>query len=421
MTKNGVLFGGTTSPSMDSSFIGDQALMISYNDDHKGGTNRVRVITTNDTKFGMDAVLPVAGTAVSTETLYDLVLTYAESTRTFTLYIDGEPVGTGALASRFDLSSIPEYTIGGISNPAFPDDAANASIGSFLVIDGMLTPSQVSLLHRNGPGASLAQINAAGISAASESSSPVVAYYRFENGGPGQSFGNTDNLTISDSSPHGNSFSPSRGPAASPEVPLPAIPQTAAENKSSCHFTGVEDVHGTLGQEASPLVKDFTIEAWVKFDSLKYWQTIVGRDDTGNPGDGIGAAALFYLSKTVDVLPRDRKGLTANAFRVELVTSDNTTLTFDSYVAAETNVWYHLAVVGNAATDTLTLYVNGREAGGTSGYNGLLVPSKNTLWTLGRGQYEGKPIDFLRGYLDEVRFSDTALTPDQFLNAPPKR
>jgi len=149
------------------------------------------------------------------------------------------------------------------------------------------------------------------------------------------------------------------------------------------------------------------------------WQTIIGRDDTGNPGEGATGSSLFYLSKTTDAKPG--AGQQANALRVELITRENQLLTFESPFQVAAHVWYHVAVVGDAGEGTLSLYVNGSQVGGTSGFTGLFSPTGYAPWTLGRGQYRGRASDRFFGNLDEVRFSDQALSPSQFLIAKPFR
>jgi hypothetical protein len=39
-------------------------------------------------------------------------------------------------------------------------------------------------------------------------------------------------------------------------------------------------------------------------------------------------------------------------------------------------------------------------------------------WTFGRGWYNGRFVDHIDGWLDNIRFSETVLTPAQFLGAP---
>lgn len=261
---------------------------------------------------------------------------------------------------------------------------------------------------------SAAAFTAVLMSASSVVSAATVAYYPFENGAPGVSIGNSANGAVLDASGNGHHLHPFNNPTYSTSVPAPVVPLTGAANKLSAHFSGAEDIYAIPGDALCRTVfTQFTIEAYVQFDALNNWQTIIGRDDAN---EGTGPQSLFYLSKTTDRKPGP--GQVENAFRLELITKDNTVLTIESPVVAVAGAWYHVAAVGDAATGTLSLYVNGAPAGTATGFTGLFVPAKNTGWTFGRGQYKNKAVDRFIGCLDEVRFSDTALAPSQFLNAP---
>lgn len=247
-------------------------------------------------------------------------------------------------------------------------------------------------------------------------SADTVAYYRFENGTADQSFGTDPNRTILDSSGHDFNLTPANNPVASTTVPEDTVPLTGEKNTRSAHFTGTEDIYASPDISLGRVVfTSFTIEAWVNFDTLTDWQTLVGRDDSGSPGEGTGLQSLFYLSKTSDTKPGPDQ--TPNGLRVELVTRDNRLLTINSTLGVITQTWYHVAVVGDAKSGTLSLYVDSAKVGEATGFTGLFAPKRNNAWTLARGQYKGKALDFLHGYLDEVRFSDKALPPRQFLNA----
>ena len=252
------------------------------------------------------------------------------------------------------------------------------------------------------------------LSASSVASAATVAYYPFENGSPGASIGDASNGAVLDVSGNGHHLHPFNNPTYSTTVPAPVVPLTGAPNQLSAHFTGSEDIYALPGDSLNRTIfSNFTIEAYVQFDALNDWQTFIGRDDAN---EGTGLQSLFYLSKTTDRKPG--AGQTANAFRVELITKDNTVLTIESPFIAVAGTWYHVAAVGDTTAGTLSLYVNGTLAGSTSGFTGLFAPARNTGWTFGRGQYKNKPVDRFSGCLDEIRFSDTALLPSQFLNTP---
>ncbi len=50
----------------------------------------------------------------------------------------------------------------------------------------------------------------------------------------------------------------------------------------------------------------------------------------------------------------------------------------------------------------------------------MVFSTRDNPWTLGRGQWAGNTADYLNGFIDEVRFSDTALGTGEFLNAIPE-
>ncbi|QJE96547.1 LamG-like jellyroll fold domain-containing protein [Luteolibacter luteus] len=84
-----------------------------------------------------------------------------------------------------------------------------------------------------------------------------------------------------------------------------------------------------------------------------------------------------------------------------------------------TGQWYHLAIVGEVSTGTITVYrfQNGSytQVGQGSGYVGNL---QSGVWSVGRGMHNGNPVDYVAdATFDEVRIANTALTPSQFLYA----
>lgn len=237
-----------------------------------------------------------------------------------------------------------------------------------------------------------------------------LAYYRFEEGSAGtavvsqtdtvvDSGGGDDPLRASDAS---------SAPAYSGDTPFAVVPQTGEPNLLSLLFDGGDHLFQSVsGPLLTADIGDFTAEAWVRFSGLDGYQTILGRDDTAGSTNGQDGnpQALFYLSKSGP----------NNAFRVEASTSGGDMISHDSDVIAEVNRWYHLAAVGDMAAGTLTLFVDGAEAGSASGFDGLYDPPADNSWTIGRGQWQGNPADEVEGFIDEVRVTAEALTPGQFL------
>lgn len=235
----------------------------------------------------------------------------------------------------------------------------------------------------------------------------AVAHYRFEEG-PALA-----TITTTNDSVGTNHLTALGAPNyANDALPYSVIPATGAQNALGVNFPAsgnnglIAPLTGTLAEEP---FTNFTIEAFFRLDNLNGWQTVVGRDDDGDPGQGNGSQALFYLSKSGS----------NNGFRIELIDRSGANLQVNSTTVPVVGTWYHVAAVGDSSKGTITLYVNGAAIGSATGFTGLLVPSagSDTPWTLGRGYYGIADVDFLRGDLDEVRFSRAALPPSQFLNS----
>ncbi len=86
------------------------------------------------------------------------------------------------------------------------------------------------------------------------------------------------------------------------------------------------------------------------------------------------------------------------------------------------DTWYHLSIVGDAGAGTVSVYsydsINqGYDLLASSGGYVGNIPAENA-WTLGRGMFNNIFTDnTLNAFFDEVRFSDEALAPSQFLYA----
>jgi hypothetical protein len=173
----------------------------------------------------------------------------------------------------------------------------------------------------------------------------------------------------------------------------------------------------------------FTVEASFRQTSDVGFQAIVGRDraagDTGGPplaafwfgvcaGDGAPGSPTadprlhFYTwnpTNGIDITDMGQTGLSY----------------FGVGPVIEQNVWYDTAVVGDGtlyklylkkATDpTYTLIWANVQAG---------LGQMNGGWTVGRGQFDLNPADGFKGLIDEVRISNSALSPAQFLGSVPE-
>lgn len=245
----------------------------------------------------------------------------------------------------------------------------------------------------------------------------TVAYWRFEGSGNVSAGANGEpafDNTVLDSSGNNNNFrtyATYTAPLYTTNVPTFVVPNTGSANTSALSFDGGDDLYSERAGGHSFNAFDFnqfTIETYVNLNTISGWQTFIGRDDSGNPGENAGPESLLYLQKRGD----------NNFFRFLAADSTGAKVEVNSLAAMTVNTWYHLAVV--ADNSNVSLYVDGVLQGTAAFNGGLFDPAANTIWTIGRGQFNGNGGDLVRGVMDEVRFSDTPLAPSQFLNAVPE-
>jgi hypothetical protein len=157
----------------------------------------------------------------------------------------------------------------------------------------------------------------------------------------------------------------------------------------------------------------WTIEIACKLDSLANWNTIIGRDGTAFTSHP--KSDFYFQENGID-----------NRFRVDFTSVDGANYVLDSDFIAEADHWYGFAIVSDGLN--LTMYCdkldgNGYQSAGTlplsaTPANNAMSAAGGSNWTFGRGWYNGNHADRIAGNLDNIRFSDTALTPDQFLGVP---
>src|SRR5690606_485834 len=116
---------------------------------------------------------------------------------------------------------------------------------------------------------------------------------------------------------------------------------------------------------------------------------------------------------------------TNNYFRLDFATVDGSRYMLESGFAPVPGAWYHIALVSDGTKVEMYIDRNNGEgyklASSTAlsrraGANNALA-ANGANWTFGRGWYDGKHVDHVEGCIDNIRFSDAALTPDKFLAA----
>ena len=273
----------------------------------------------------------------------------------------------------------------------------------------------------------------------------TIAYWRFEDRPLGTALPHTERnknpvRATTDSSFNGNdlfAWNPELPPRISGEAQSGAVPQTGAANRGCLDTTelqprpGMSPNHSDLYTKsrfshAAPLdaqaiaPAQWTIEVSVKAKSLGgALQTFVGRDGCdrySSEGPGwIPPRLAFQITK-------------GNRFAIRFVDCDNRTHeAVGDKLPLEAGHWYNLAATNDGRT--LRLYVDAIDGKGyglqaqidlpNTGSTALGSGSNDAEWSIGRGrdQTTGKPGEWFEGWIDEVRISDEALEPSEFLFA----
>ncbi|MCM2417102.1 LamG-like jellyroll fold domain-containing protein [Streptomyces sp. RKAG293] len=148
----------------------------------------------------------------------------------------------------------------------------------------------------------------------------------------------------------------------------------------------------TTGAAATDTSQSFSVSAWVRLNSLTGYQTFARLDGTSVSG--------CYLQLRGDT----------GKFAFTRLASDSSTATVrhaDATAAPTAGTWYHLTGVSDNASGRLRLYVNGILQS-TVAYT---TPWKAAAGTaVGRGRFNGNPVDFADAAIDDVVIYDHPVT-----------
>jgi len=250
------------------------------------------------------------------------------------------------------------------------------------------------------------------------SNAETVGYWRFEENTsgnvPATNTGGAVPNTVLDSSGKGNhlqTWTTATAPTYTTSVPFPAgtlagIPATGALNTASLDFKGspVELYTGSKPLNSKTFTA-WTVEASFCLDVTGRWQVIVGKD--GNP---IGNQSPFSLKVRSD-----------NKLEIGIVDGSGVGRWCVGDTKIEANKWYQAAATATATELSLWIKPEGCRDYISQGAVPIQGAFFNTYsafnqpWIIGRGMWNGAQKDATDGRIDEVRISDTALTPAQFL------
>ena len=235
----------------------------------------------------------------------------------------------------------------------------------------------------------------------------TVAYYRFEEGTAGQEA--TASGGVLDSSGNGLNGTGVNGPVYSSNVPVSTVPATGAPDKLSMQFNGNEQTVFIPDNPDFILTHSLTVEAYINVAAVPN-----ASGDIFFRGDNRGGLDTYGLN----VFPG-----TAPILEFYFYSPSNDLVTLRTTLPGY-NQWEYVAGVLNDATNTMSVYVNGNLENTlttTERPNGALDPTQDPGEAIGGQQsFAYGNIASFDGLIDEVRISNGALTPNQFLDAVPE-
>jgi hypothetical protein len=239
-------------------------------------------------------------------------------------------------------------------------------------------------------------------------SASTVAYWNFDEGNPGQFFSENAADDLSGNGYSMSGFNTTFGPAYSATGDTPSGTGLSLDTMS-----GGRDGYTTAAGINNWEPEQWTIEATVALDNVNGFLTVIGRDGSSFGG----ALSDFYLQRHAG----------ANSWRIDFSTAGGQRVTMDAGIAPTTGTYYQLAITSDGVNSRF--YVN--DLSGNAGYVEVgsvaltgadaaanALASNGAAWTFGRGWYNGAFVDHMDGRIDEIRFSDTALSPSQFIAVP---
>jgi glucose/arabinose dehydrogenase/chitodextrinase len=201
----------------------------------------------------------------------------------------------------------------------------------------------------------------------------------------GYAFNEVSGTTAADASGHGIVGTLTNGPTF-----------TAGKYGNAVTLDGVNDFVNLGNPTALRLTGSMTISAWVNISSFPWDDAAVVSKRTGETG--------FQLDITADT------GVRTIGFK--LTNSSGDSMFRYGATTLQTNTWYHIAGVYNAANQTLDVYLNGTLD------NGQLVGTvtnsqRDSTANVNIGRRSGNSGFEFPGRIDDVRIADHALTQDQ--------
>lgn len=240
----------------------------------------------------------------------------------------------------------------------------------------------------------------------------TVAHWRFEEGPVAFGMEPKSDVVL-DSSGNGNhlrTHADYTSPAYFTDIPFHPVPQTLKSNHLSLRFLPNQDLFTLWKPIDKKRFSQWTIEASFKPHATNGYHAILGKD--GKPLAG--------------GLPPISLKIHKNSRRLEMGIVDGSEVfrSLMSLGSLQANRWYSAAATATATEMTLWLRAPDEteyQLQGRIPISGAMHFPQNGFsrpWTVGRGSWNNQPADWFDGLIDEVRISDTVLSPAEFLASP---
>jgi hypothetical protein len=257
------------------------------------------------------------------------------------------------------------------------------------------------------------------------------AYWRFEEGTVGSQVVGAANNTVPDSINQNHMQTPAETNAPTYSGPVAPTPLKSGLSSgvaldfqnddfvlavNALNSEGGKNINnGMIGPPTAPNISGITIEAAFRpsvVDSL--YHAIIGKDGAPVSGNPLQTLVLKIRGDN-------------HKLQVEQFDGSGVPREVSSLNTINANQWYYAAVVNDSST--VKLYLDSTDGNGYilqgstiladgAMWQGANHDSYSQAWTIGRGQYNGGSTDFFNGIIDEVRISNRALEPWEFLFAP---
>ena len=258
----------------------------------------------------------------------------------------------------------------------------------------------------------------------------TTAYWRHEEGPAGGLIAAGPDTVLDDSGNgnHMRTFDPAFTSASYSSTVSPVPLRSGLPNTLSLDFgpggddAGQNDDNYSDGKPInSQLFTAMTVELAFNMNSIGGFQALLGKD--GKPLSGSNVPPLKVL-----VRGDDFPNAIPNQLFVEWVDGDGDIHFLASGSTISAGVWNHAAFVLSetdaqlhlAGEDGVYQMVDSISGEDFAGLSGEVLFDSNTNFSIGRGAYGGNVADWSDALIDEVRISDMALSPREFLFAVPE-